>query len=46
MTKHIKILQNKYTDKVVDVPVAMQRQVLQIQTMHRKSPFIHRSSLT
>ena len=32
-----KIPQNQYTDKVVDVSVAMQRQFPQIQTMHRKS---------
>ena len=36
VTKHIKMPQNQYTDKV-DVSVAMQRQVSQIQPMHRKS---------
>ena len=36
-TKHIKITQNQYTDKVVDVSVEMQRHFPPIQTAHRKS---------
>ena len=35
-TKHIKIPQNQYMDKVVDTSVAMQRQVLQFQIVRRK----------
>ena len=36
-TKHIKIPQNQYTDKAVDVSVVMQEQVSQTQPMHSKS---------
>ena len=35
-TDYIKIHQ-KYTDKVVDVTVEVQKQFLQMETMHRKS---------
>ena len=35
-TEHIKMPQNQYTDKVVDVTVVIQEQVSQIQTMHRE----------
>ena len=36
-TKHIKIMQNQYTDQVVDVSVAIQRQVPQIQKSSQTS---------
>ena len=36
-TKHIKIPQTQYIDKVDDVSVAMQRQVFQIQTTFKES---------
>ena len=34
-TEHKKIPQNPYTDKVVDVTVAIQKQFHLVQTMHR-----------
>ena len=37
-TEHIKISQNQYTDKVVDLTVVIQRQLTQNQTMHRTKP--------
>ena len=36
-TECIKIHQNQYTGKVVDVTVEVQKQFHQMQTMHRKS---------
>ena len=37
-TEHVKISQNQCTDKVVDVTVVIQRQLLQNPTMHRRKP--------